>query len=250
MANAAQPVVGVRVGVKNGGCAGMTYTMEYADAVEPADEVVEDKGVRVLIDPKAVLFLLGTEMDYKTDKLAAQFVFNNPNQTSACGCGESVAAQARRRGAPLTPACGTRRCRPTTSVELFAAFGPVMVRRMFGGAGIFADGTMFALVHDGVIYLKADERNAPDFRARGPWAVHLHAQRRLRRCRPIAACRIGSTTIPPSLRSGRATRWPRHRGRRASAAQPALEHDPEKACPGLDPGWIPVFGKDHAPTIS
>jgi iron-sulfur cluster assembly protein len=90
MANAADPVVGVRVGVKNGGCAGMSYTMEYAGQVEKADEVVEDKGVRVLIDPKAVLFLLGTEMDYKTDKLSAQFVFNNPNQTSACGCGESV----------------------------------------------------------------------------------------------------------------------------------------------------------------
>ena len=90
MANAAQPVVGVRVGVRNGGCAGMAYTMEYAERVEKADEVVEDKGVRVLIDPKAVLFLLGTEMDYKVDKLSAQFVFNNPNQTSACGCGESV----------------------------------------------------------------------------------------------------------------------------------------------------------------
>ncbi|HEY7244362.1 MAG TPA: iron-sulfur cluster assembly accessory protein [Xanthobacteraceae bacterium] len=90
MANAADPVVGVRVGVKNGGCAGMSYTMEYAERVEKADEVVEDKGVRVLIDPKAVLFLLGTEMDYKRDKLSAQFVFNNPNQTSACGCGESV----------------------------------------------------------------------------------------------------------------------------------------------------------------
>ena len=90
MANAAKPVVGVRVGVKNGGCAGMTYTMEYADAVAPADEVVEDKGVRVLIDPKAILFLIGTEMDYKTEKLGARFVFNNPNQTAACGCGESV----------------------------------------------------------------------------------------------------------------------------------------------------------------
>ena len=90
MANATKTVVGVRVGVKNGGCAGMTYTMEYADAVAPADQVVEDKGVRVLIDPKAILFLIGTEMDYKTDKLAAQFVFNNPNETSACGCGESV----------------------------------------------------------------------------------------------------------------------------------------------------------------
>ena len=90
MARADKPVAGVRVGVKNGGCAGMEYTMEYADAVKPTDEVVEDKGVKLLIDPKAVLFLLGTEMDFKTEKLSAQFVFNNPNQTSACGCGESV----------------------------------------------------------------------------------------------------------------------------------------------------------------
>ena len=91
MARADGPLAGVRVGVKNGGCAGMAYTMEYADQVGPLDEVVEDKGVRILIDPKAVLFLLGTEMDYQTTKLAAQFVFKNPNQTSACGCGESVA---------------------------------------------------------------------------------------------------------------------------------------------------------------
>ena len=90
MAKADRPITAVRVGVKNGGCAGMSYTMEYADNVNPLDEVVEDRGVRILIDPKAVLFLLGTEMDYKVDKLSAQFVFNNPNQTSACGCGESV----------------------------------------------------------------------------------------------------------------------------------------------------------------
>jgi len=90
MSRAEKPVAGVRVGVKNGGCAGMEYTMEYADAVKPTDEVVEEKGVKILVDPKAVLFLLGTEMDYKTDKLSAQFVFNNPNQTSACGCGVSV----------------------------------------------------------------------------------------------------------------------------------------------------------------
>ena len=90
MARADKPVAGVRVGVKNGGCAGQEYTMEYADAIKPTDEVIEDKGVKILIDPKAVLFLLGTEMDYKTEKLSAQFVFNNPNQTSACGCGESV----------------------------------------------------------------------------------------------------------------------------------------------------------------
>jgi iron-sulfur cluster assembly protein len=86
-----RPIVGIRVGVKNGGCAGMSYTMDYADAVGPHDEVIEDRGVRILIDPKAVLFLLGTEMDVKTDKFSSTFVFNNPNQTSACGCGESVA---------------------------------------------------------------------------------------------------------------------------------------------------------------
>ena len=90
MANADRPIAAVRVGVKNGGCAGMSYTMEYAEKINPLDEVVEDKGVRILIDPKAVLFLLGTEMDYKVEKLSAQFIFNNPNQTGACGCGESV----------------------------------------------------------------------------------------------------------------------------------------------------------------
>jgi iron-sulfur cluster assembly protein len=90
MAKADRPIAAVRVGVKNGGCAGMSYTMEYAEKIDPLDEIVEDKGVRILIDPKAVLFLLGTEMDYKVDKLSAQFVFNNPNQTAACGCGESV----------------------------------------------------------------------------------------------------------------------------------------------------------------
>lgn len=91
MQRADRPIAGIRVGVTKGGCAGMSYTMEYAERIEPSDEIVEDKGVRVLIDPKAILFLLGTQMDYKTDKLSAQFVFNNPNQTSACGCGESVA---------------------------------------------------------------------------------------------------------------------------------------------------------------
>lgn len=81
---------GVRVGVVNGGCAGMSYTMDYAEGAGPLDEVVEDKGVRIFIDPKAVMFLIGTEMDFVRDKLAARFVFNNPNQTAACGCGESV----------------------------------------------------------------------------------------------------------------------------------------------------------------
>ena len=90
MAKSEKPIAGVRVGVKNGGCAGMAYTMEYAESAAKFDEVVEDKGVKLLIDPKAVLFLLGTEMDFKVDKLSSTFVFNNPNQTSACGCGESV----------------------------------------------------------------------------------------------------------------------------------------------------------------
>jgi iron-sulfur cluster assembly protein len=84
----------LRVGVKNGGCAGMEYTLEYAAAKTPLDELVEDKGVQILIDPKAVLFLLGTEMDYRADRLRSGFVFNNPNQTGACGCGESVTLKA------------------------------------------------------------------------------------------------------------------------------------------------------------
>ena len=81
---------GLRIGVKKGGCAGMEYTMEWAAEQKPFDEVVEQLGARVLIDPKAVMYLLGTEMDYRTEKLSSQFVFSNPNQTSACGCGESV----------------------------------------------------------------------------------------------------------------------------------------------------------------
>jgi iron-sulfur cluster assembly protein len=90
IAKSDQPVLGLRVGVKNGGCAGMEYTMEWATEQKPFDEVIEDKGVKVLIDPKAILFLLGTEMDYQVSTLKSGFTFNNPNQTSACGCGESV----------------------------------------------------------------------------------------------------------------------------------------------------------------
>lgn len=90
MAKASKPVLALRVGVKNGGCAGMEYTMEWAEEQKPLDEVIEDNGVKVFIDPKAVLFLLGTQMDYKESTLKSGFVFNNPNQTSACGCGESV----------------------------------------------------------------------------------------------------------------------------------------------------------------
>ena len=90
MARSGNPQSALRIGVKKGGCAGMEYTMDWAEEPKPFDEVIEDKGVRVLIDSKAVMFLLGTEMDYQVDKLRAGFTFNNPNQTSACGCGESV----------------------------------------------------------------------------------------------------------------------------------------------------------------
>lgn len=93
IANADREIVGIRVGVKNSGCAGMAYTMEYAEEIGTHDEVVEDKGVKLLIDPKAIMFMLGTELDFETSKFASQFTFHNPNQTSACGCGESVAIE-------------------------------------------------------------------------------------------------------------------------------------------------------------
>jgi iron-sulfur cluster assembly protein len=93
MARAEKPYAGLRVGVKNGGCAGQEYVLEYAETSDPLDEIVEDKGVRILIEPKAVLFLIGSEIDFETTKLAAKFVFRNPNETDACGCGESVTIQ-------------------------------------------------------------------------------------------------------------------------------------------------------------
>jgi iron-sulfur cluster assembly protein len=82
--------LGVRVGVANAGCAGMSYTMEYAESAAPLDEVIEDQGVKIYIDPKAILFLIGTEMDFVAERLGSRFVFRNPNQTAACGCGASV----------------------------------------------------------------------------------------------------------------------------------------------------------------
>ena len=89
MANAKESIVGLRVGVASGGCAGMSYVMEYAKEIKPSDEVVEDKGVKVLIDPKAIMYLLGTEMDYKKEQFSSSFIFKNPNETERCGCGES-----------------------------------------------------------------------------------------------------------------------------------------------------------------
>ena len=82
--------LGVRVGVTNGGCAGMSYTMNYAEETSPLDEVVEDQGVKIFIEPKAILFLIGTEMDFETGKLGSRFTFRKPNETASCGCGESV----------------------------------------------------------------------------------------------------------------------------------------------------------------
>ncbi len=90
MGKAEKPYAGLRVGVKNGGCAGQEYILEYAEAAGPLDEIVEDKGVTILVEPKAVLFLIGTVIDYDVSRLAAKFVFRNPNETDACGCGESV----------------------------------------------------------------------------------------------------------------------------------------------------------------
>lgn len=89
MANAEGKYQGVRVGVENGGCAGMSYTMDYAETAQPFEEVVEDKGVNIFIDPAATMFLLGSEMDYVEDKMQSGFVFKNPNEKSRCGCGES-----------------------------------------------------------------------------------------------------------------------------------------------------------------
>ena len=89
MSKADGATIGVRVGVKSGGCAGMSYVMEYAKEAKKNEEVIEDKGVKVFIDPNAIMYLLGTKMDYKTDKFSSEFVFKNPNETERCGCGES-----------------------------------------------------------------------------------------------------------------------------------------------------------------
>ena len=89
IAQAKEPIIGVRVGVASGGCAGMSYIMEYAKEINPNDEVIEDKGVKVFIDPGAIMYLLGTEMDYKKEQFSSSFIFKNPNETERCGCGES-----------------------------------------------------------------------------------------------------------------------------------------------------------------
>ena len=105
IAKSDEPIVGVRLGLENAGCAGMAYKLDYATEIAPLDEVVTDKDVTILIDAKSILFLLGMEMDYEETKLRSGFVFNNPNQTDACGCGESVT---------LTPAASVTEERPST----------------------------------------------------------------------------------------------------------------------------------------
>ena len=164
---AGKPVAGLRVGVKNGGCAGMSYTMELAEATNPTDEIVEDKGVRLLIDPKAVLFLLGSQMDFKVDRLSATFAFSNPN-------GSRPAAAAKRRDHPSEPRGASRaglisldargRRGPEGAVR---AFWSVTVKRMFGGSGIYAEGLCFAIELKGEVFLKTDAVSQPDFSAVG-----------------------------------------------------------------------------------
>ena len=162
MAQADKPVAGVRVGVKNGGCAGMEYTMEYADGQQPLDEVVEDKGVKILIDPKAVLFLLGTEMDYKTDEAEVGLRVQQS---------EPDLRLRLRRERPVETGRGRRLSVSASAsfreflIEHMAGFGPVTIRAMFGGAGVYREGLMFALIDDEVLYLKADDSTKQSFLA-------------------------------------------------------------------------------------
>ena len=180
-------IIGLRVGIKNGGCAGQAYTVEYAHEIRPTDEVVQDKGVKILIDPKAVLFLLGTEMDYKADKMQAQFVFKNPNEVfrlrlwriGAIEAGGSVRLRSvgQRPGA-IGRSEGQGGMDREFLEDLFANFGPVAIRRMFSGYGISADGINFALVLRSGLYLRADETTIPQFEAAGSQPFHYETSAR------------------------------------------------------------------------
>ena len=189
MAKADKPIAGVRVGVKNGGCAGMAYTMEYAESAAKFDEVVEDKGVKLLIDPKAVLFLLGTEMDFKVDKLVLDLRVQQPEPDLGLRLRRVGAADAGRRSGGRRSALksSARRGRrtawtPRAIRELFDEFGPCRVRRMFGGAGHF--------------------RRRPDDRA-GVARCDLSQGRQPKRFRPSSA--KGSAPFSYATRNGDAT---------------------------------------------
>ena len=234
MAKSDRPIAGLRVGVKNGGCAGMEYTMEYVDSIGPTDEVVEDKGVKLLIDPKAVLFLIGTEMDWKVGKLSSQFVFNNPNQTSACGCGESVL---------LTPAKSEgafrRRQGALNGVGAVSGADPELSFR-----AVFRLRTGHRAPHvqrRGRLCRRPDDRaggrrrdlsqsrrgHHPAVRsARGssPFSYKTQGRPPHASCR-TGGCPSGSTTIRTSLRNGRGGRW-RRRGARTRQSGAAGRQKP------------------------
>ena len=129
----------------------------------------------MLIDPKAVLFLLGSQMDFKVDRLSATFAFSNPNETSACGCGESVAIGRPARGASRAGLIYSTRMDAEALKALFEPFGPVIVKRMFGGSGVYAEGMCFAIEADGEVFLKTDSLSRPDFWAAIP-PLHLYGE--------------------------------------------------------------------------
>ena len=192
---------GIRIGVKKGGCAGMEYTVDLVREASPADDMVDVGGAKVFVNPQATLFLLGTEMDFEVTKLRTGFVFRNPNQTSACGCGESV---------EIRPASRTRWPRLAAERDfdwlhdLFEPVGPITIRRMFGGAGIYRDGIMFALVSDGEVYLKATIRQ-PTLPRRDAGRSSTRRTASRSTC-PIGASRRGARRWRAAARRGRNSR--------------------------------------------
>ena len=158
---------GLRVGVKNGGCAGMSYTMELAETANPTDEIVEDKGVKVLIDPKAVLFLLGSQMDFKVDRLSATFAFSKSQRDLG------LRLRRERRDHAREPRGASRAGLNQAAMDaeglnaLFEPFGSITVKRMFGGSGIYAEGLCFAIELKGEVFLKTDALSQASFSSAG-----------------------------------------------------------------------------------
>ncbi len=170
---------GVRIGIKKGGCAGMEYTVDLVTDPDSKDDHINHDGVDVWVAPEAALFLLGTQMDYEVSTLRSGFVFNNPNVESACGCGESVElkpadlkalAEAPRRAIAVPMQDDDIR-------DMFAGLGPVTIKRMFGGRGIYHGGLIIALEVDGEILLKADQVSAPEFSAAGSRQWHYEGKK-------------------------------------------------------------------------